>query len=98
TPKNAGEQRGYVRARSQQQIDQLVAYVSQIDNELPVRLLPFESSLPTGQGGAGGGPMIEGGTGPINGGCACSVRDPDLSGPGSILICVAFGLAAIRRR
>src|SRR4029078_909325 len=35
---------------------------------------------------------------PINGGCACSVRDPDLSGPGSILICVAFGLAAIRRR
>jgi mono/diheme cytochrome c family protein len=39
TTRNAGDQHGYVSALSSQQIDQLVAYVSQIDSENPVRLL-----------------------------------------------------------
>ena len=100
TTKNAGEQHGYVSALSAKEIDQLVAYVSQIDSELPVRQLPFESSAPTGQGGSGGA-MIGGGggNGPIAGGCACGVSST--AGPTrlrSALLLVALGLAAIHRR
>ncbi|HXU03651.1 MAG TPA: hypothetical protein VN903_21950, partial [Polyangia bacterium] len=97
TTKNAGDQHGYVSALSSQQVDQLVAYVSQIDGELPVRLLPFESSLPTGQGGAGGA-MVVGGAGPIDGGCACNVRDARSSGPGVVVVFVAFVVAMSYRR
>ena len=102
TTRNAGDQHGYVSALSSRQIDQLVAYVSQIDSENPVRLLPFESALPTGEGGSGGA-MVVGGSGPIAGGCACSVRDARVSGPGSVVVFLLFllgaiGVAAIRRR
>ena len=69
TTKNPTDLHGYVSALSPQQIDQLVAYVLQIDGELPVRPLPFDpppagartaasratAGRPRGAPGGGGG-------------------------------------------
>jgi DNA-binding beta-propeller fold protein YncE len=54
TTKNPSDLHGYVSALSSQEIDQLVAYVSQIDNELPIRRLPFDPPAPDGTGGVAG--------------------------------------------
>lgn len=57
TSKNPKDLHGYVSSLSSREIDQLVAYVLQIDGELPVRRLPFESppsqSESNGTGGCG---------------------------------------------
>jgi DNA-binding beta-propeller fold protein YncE len=65
TAKNADDLHGYVSALAAIEIDQLVAYVQQIDSELPVRRLPFEPPLPDGgtSGGGTGGGGATGGTG-----------------------------------
>ncbi|HEX6275267.1 MAG TPA: PKD domain-containing protein [Polyangiaceae bacterium] len=75
TTKNPDDLHGYVSALSEPEVAELVAYVQQIDSELPVRRLPFEPPLPdggtagggTGAGGAAGG---TGGTGVGTGGTA----------------------------
>jgi DNA-binding beta-propeller fold protein YncE/cytochrome c peroxidase len=65
TTKNADDLHGFVSSLTPQQVDQLVAYISQIDGDPPLRRLPFEPPLPGGEGGtsgtggtamAGGGP------------------------------------------
>jgi MYXO-CTERM domain-containing protein len=66
TTSNAKGAHGYVAALASEQIDQLVAYLQQIDDDIPTPTLPFEpprpEPLPTtgGQGGAAGGPPIAG--------------------------------------
>jgi DNA-binding beta-propeller fold protein YncE len=62
TTKNPDGLHGYVSSLSAEQIDELVAYVMQIDNELPARRLPFEPAAPNGascasDAGAGAGGM-----------------------------------------
>jgi hypothetical protein len=54
TTKNPDDLHGYVSALSSQELDELVAYLQQIDDGQPVRRLPFEPELPTAPGGAGG--------------------------------------------
>ncbi|HKO48725.1 MAG TPA: PKD domain-containing protein [Polyangiaceae bacterium] len=54
--KNPNDAHGYVSSLSPAQVDQLVAYVQQIDGDQPPRRLPFEAPLPAsgGTGGTGG--------------------------------------------
>jgi DNA-binding beta-propeller fold protein YncE/cytochrome c peroxidase len=66
TSKNPDDLHGYVSSLSPAELDQLVAYVQQIDGELPVHRLPFEPPAP--EAGAGGGGM--GGAGASSGGLA----------------------------
>jgi DNA-binding beta-propeller fold protein YncE/mono/diheme cytochrome c family protein len=91
TTTNPDDLHGYVSALSPQQIDQLVAYLLQIDGDPPVRRLPFDppSGVPDG-GIKGGGER----PGPITGGCGC-----EASGRNSrsgLLLCL-FLVAMVRR-
>jgi len=52
TTNNPDDLHGYVSSLTPEQLDELVAYVQQIDNELPVRRLPFDPPAP--EGGMGG--------------------------------------------
>jgi hypothetical protein len=56
TTRNTSELHGYVSALSEQQLNELVAYLQQIDGEVPSPRLPFEPPLPppTATGGASG--------------------------------------------
>ena len=51
TTKNPTDLHGYVSSLSPRQVDQLVSYLEQLDNELPLPRLPFDSPA-TGGGGA----------------------------------------------
>jgi YVTN family beta-propeller protein len=62
TTANPNDQHSYISTRTPKEIDQLVAYLLQIDNELPPRRLPFEPPLPE-TGDAGPPDADEGGTG-----------------------------------
>jgi DNA-binding beta-propeller fold protein YncE len=53
TTKNANNLHGYVSSLTSEQIDELVAFLLQIDYELPIRRLPFEPPI---EGGTGGSP------------------------------------------
>jgi len=90
TTKNPTDLHGYVSSLSPHEVDQLVAYLQQIDSELPVQRLPFDDPS-TGLHGGGA-------DGPITGGCACDVasRAP---GAGAILFLsgALFALKARRR-
>jgi hypothetical protein len=74
TSKNPDDLHGFVSALSPQEIDELVAYVQQIDSELPSSRLPFEPPLPDGDGGVpdggvtGGASGIAGASGNVAGG------------------------------
>jgi len=99
TTRNPGELHGYVSALSSQQIDQLVAYLLQIDGDPAVHRFPFDPPW-QGQGADGG---ITGGgerPGPIAGGCACAIPAGDQRKiPGSTYLGVSLlGLALVRRR
>jgi DNA-binding beta-propeller fold protein YncE/cytochrome c peroxidase len=73
TTSNATGSHGYIAALAVEQVDQLVAYVQQIDDDIPTPALPFEPPRPDpvpgngGQAGAGGAPPISGagGTAPV---------------------------------
>jgi len=65
TTKNATDLHGYVSSLSAPEVDQLVAYLQQIDSEIPTPRLPFEPPRP--EGGTGGG---SGGVGGSAGGSA----------------------------
>ena len=91
TTRNPSDLHGYVSALSPQQVDQLVAYLQQIDGEPPVRSLPFD---PPGQGqGVGRRNHGRRGTARRRSAGGCALRDArratsaavpprDLSGPG----------------
>jgi DNA-binding beta-propeller fold protein YncE len=53
TTQNPDDQHGFTSSLSAQQLDQLVAYLQQIDGDQKLRALPFEPPLPE-EGGAGG--------------------------------------------
>jgi len=73
TTRNPTDLHGSVSSLSSGQIDQLVAYLLQIDSELPVRPLPFDAPAGTDGGIAGdGGPPLVGGSGG-GGGCGCRI-------------------------
>ncbi len=63
TTRNPDDLHGYVSSLSPDEVDDLVAYVEQIDNELPVRRLPFDPPEPEGGTGAGGSAGAMGGSG-----------------------------------
>jgi DNA-binding beta-propeller fold protein YncE len=90
TTRNPNDLHGYVSSLSAREVDQLVAYLEQIDDELPVQPLPFESPA-TGAGGSGGGGGggLSGrgggageGPGPAAGGCACALSASGVGGDG----------------
>jgi len=75
TTKNPTGLHGYVSSLSASEVDQLVAYVEQIDDEEQPRRLPFEPPLPvagsggtSGAGGAGAGGKSSTGGMPAHGG------------------------------
>jgi hypothetical protein len=55
TTANPNDQHGFTSSLSAEQLDQLVAFMQQIDGDQPPRRLPFEPPLPE-DGGAGGEP------------------------------------------
>ncbi len=61
TTANANDQHGFTSSLNAQQVDQLVAFLQQIDGDQQVRRLPFEPALPdggmTGMGGVDGEAM-----------------------------------------
>lgn len=80
TSKNSKDLHGYVSALSPREIDQLVAYVLQIDEEMPVRRLPFEGEPPTGSGSSG------------KAGCGVSAGDAGRKSPLESAIFVVVGV------
>ena len=102
TTNNRTDLHGYVSALSPQDIDKLIAYVSQIDSELPVRRFDFDPPSPGVDGGISGGGERPGG--PIGGGCGCDASAPPAGQPpqpGAASIVAVLGLAwlaMIRRR
>jgi DNA-binding beta-propeller fold protein YncE len=54
TTANPNDQHGFTSSLSEQQVDQLVAFLQQLDGDQELRRLPFEPPLP-GEGGAAGG-------------------------------------------
>ena len=54
TTRNPNDLHGYVSSLSSHEVDQLVAYLEQIDNELPVQRLPFDPR-PDGRGARAAG-------------------------------------------
>jgi mono/diheme cytochrome c family protein len=98
TTRNADDLHGYVSALTAQQIDQLVAYLLQIDGDPPVNRLPFDPPGIGIDGGLSGGGQRPG---EIAGGCACGISAGErASRPGSPLL--SLGLIAtalmVRRR
>lgn len=82
TVKNPGDLHGYVSHLSPEQLDQLVAYLEQLDGDPPLRPLPFEPPLPAmpmggngGQPSGGGGASASGGQ-PNAGGTAPNTGAP----------------------
>lgn len=76
TTRNAEDVHGYVSALAPEQIDQLVSYLLQIDDERPIQRLPFEPPAPptggsggvAGTGGVSGAGAGAGGTDSVTGG------------------------------
>ena len=97
TTRNPADLHGYVSALPSQQVDQLVAYLLQINGDPPVTRFPFD---PPWQGGDGG---ITGGgerPGPSGGGCACAMQagDERTIPRATYLGLGVLGLALMRRR
>jgi DNA-binding beta-propeller fold protein YncE len=64
TSANPNDQHGFVSSLSAQQLDQLVAFLQQLDGDQKLRALPFEPPLP--EGGAGGVGGSSGGGGDVS--------------------------------
>ena len=60
---NPNDQHGFVSSLAPEQVDQLVAYLEQLDDEVPQHRLPFEPPLPEMTAGAGGGGGVAGAAG-----------------------------------
>lgn len=80
TTRNPDDLHGFVSSLSSDEVDQLVAYLLQIDDEAGVRRLPFEPPLPEVDPSAGG--MGAGGTAGGEAGTS-SAGDPVAAGEGS---------------
>jgi DNA-binding beta-propeller fold protein YncE/cytochrome c peroxidase len=89
TTHNPNDQHGFVSSLQPTQIDQLVAYMLQLDSALPVRRLPFESMTP---------PDIS--TAASERGCACQASNarPHGAATGFLLVGASVWLVGRRRR
>ncbi len=103
TTRNVGGKHGNTAPLSDEQLDQLVAYLEQIDQGLP----PVELSLPGatndgGEGGAGGSSGVDDGGEPNpTSGCSCDLaqRSTESSRNGTLLGLITLaGLGLLRRR
>jgi DNA-binding beta-propeller fold protein YncE len=93
TTKNHDDLHGYVSSLSSHEVDQLVAYLQQIDGDVPVRHLPFDQ--PSDDAGVDGGPP------PSDlGGCRCGVVGAPAHLGGSVAGLLLLGLlgGVARRR
>ncbi len=89
TTANANDQHGFTSSLNPQQIDQLVAFLQQIDGDQKLRRLPFEPELPVGgtagmggTGGTGGDTML-----PMGGTAGTAGAVPPTSKPASSCHC-----------
>ncbi|HVY37601.1 MAG TPA: PKD domain-containing protein [Polyangia bacterium] len=90
TTKNPNDLHGYVSSLSAKEVDQLVAYLLQIDDQLPPEPLPFES-------GPGGGKTTGGHPSSVVAGCSCAV--PGGRGDrGASLLLLVIALMTVRPR
>jgi DNA-binding beta-propeller fold protein YncE len=55
TSANPNDLHGFTSSLTEEQLEQLVAFLQQLDGDRPLRRLPFEPPLPTNGGGAGAG-------------------------------------------
>jgi DNA-binding beta-propeller fold protein YncE/cytochrome c peroxidase len=87
TTRNPNDQHGFVSSLQPKQIDQLTAYLLQLDNALPISRLPFES-------------MPQPDTShPMSGqGCACQLTTPRLGAPSTEYPCLLVSLWWLARR
>ena len=92
--RNSNDLHGYVSSLSSKEVDQLVAYLMQIDDERPVHPLPFDPPTANGSGGSGGGGTSPGGAGGKGAG-ACEVASGSRGGEEGAGAAVGLALAAL---
>jgi cytochrome c peroxidase len=109
TTSNATGLHGYIAALAPEEVDQLVAYLQQIDDDTPTPTLPFEPARPDpsagagGQAGAGGAAPLSGAGGkpPVQGApgdapsSSCTCRLPSSAGGGGADLQRALLLAGV---
>jgi cytochrome c peroxidase len=97
TTANPKDEHGFTSSLSPGELDELVAYLQQIDNELPPRRLPFEPPLADAgpADGGHGGAAMSWTPKPVEG-CACEMGAR--RGHTSALALVAMVSIALRRR
>jgi hypothetical protein len=100
TTANPKDDHGFVSSLSPQELDQLVAYLLQLDNELPIRRLPFEPAPPVDAGpdspdSGGARPPPVSHTEP--GHCGCKIAKPSRPPLGALFL-FATAIVALRRR
>jgi len=94
TTANPRDEHGFVSSLAPDRVDELVAYLLQLDNDLPLRRLPFESTSPVDGGVNSGVPLRD-----ARPGCACAIRERrDPPSRGALLGLVSLGLWLGRRR
>lgn len=112
TSQNTNDQHGFVSSLSAAELDQLVAYLQQIDGDQKPRRLPFEPELPAENGGVGGASGSGGGAGSggaasatLGGAGAGSAAQPPSTPSGSCSLAMKprsgwllLGLLALGRR
>jgi DNA-binding beta-propeller fold protein YncE/mono/diheme cytochrome c family protein len=112
TTTNSSDLHGFVSSLKPQEVDQLVAFMLQLDSEIPIRRLPFDPPAPAAVDGGGrdivtGGGVNAGLGGPSHvpvtgtmGNCACDVPASELqSGAGlGVLSLLAALLGWAHRR
>jgi DNA-binding beta-propeller fold protein YncE len=74
TTANPNGQHGFVEALNDKEVDQLVAYVLQIDDEAPIKPLPFEPPPPDAGAPEGGAPDAQGPNEPPSSPASCECR------------------------
>jgi DNA-binding beta-propeller fold protein YncE len=100
TTANPEDDHGFVSSLSPQELDQLIAYLLQLDNELPIRRLPFEPAPPVDAGAdssdsGAGGPRTVSHT--ELGRCGCELAKQTRPPLGALFI-LAMAIGARRRR
>jgi YVTN family beta-propeller protein len=100
TTANPRDAHGFTSSLSAKELDELVAYVMQIDNELPLRRLPFEPGAPGDAGPSDAGTV---GRPPAStpkglGHCGCKLGERSGSIEGAIVVLASLLALGWRRR
>jgi hypothetical protein len=94
--RNPDDQHGFVSSLAPEQVEQLLAYLQQLDEDLPQPRLPFEPPLPDMTAGAGGGGAAAGAagqTGQPSGGMGSSSAGAPVAPKPKTSSCSAVGVA-----